>query len=631
MTSIGRFSLISETKYNPSIITFVIQLSNQNNDSNNTNHNSNFSKSGGVLTSKEFVQLWISKQMDIRHPRFHQMIINHHNHPYQSSKNQKQGDGHDHTIKNTIQNTKQQAQYLSFHPTDTTNIEQHIHESILPSHRKELQNIIAYNQIQTWDLSKSLWYVTIYNNSNTTNWNINYDCLINFNNTHDDSPTTIQIEKDMDMTTTTKITSSTSIDNNKNDSQYTPQIPPPTLLLFRGHHVLADGASMAAAFMDLFDEADTIRQQIYNTIQLYRKNRRRRNKHNTIFHWLWKRYIQLIRLCFGTIQSFVHVIRLTIHYMFIDHNPWKKIQQYYHNKQDNSTTNNQRVVSWSDVASVEQVKWVADTFSEQQYDDDKNNNQFSFQKVTVNDILISCVSAAMAKQLQFHRQQIHELMEINKTSSHKNNNDRTNKNEVVIPEQPYIHVAVPVHLKGGIVLPNESVGNNIGALVARVPCEIHDNNAQQMSDTRNTCLQRLHAVHTELNTIKRTPTALITFISAKVLSHITTWNILPSSWISKLYANANIGSMVVVSNNRGPATPVHIHGHEVESIYGFVPLPPGIPAGVVVMSYAGRINCTVSAEPWAIPDGDQFMIWILEEYLNLVDAAKHKTQQQIEK
>jgi hypothetical protein len=46
------------------------------------------------------------------------------------------------------------------------------------------------------------------------------------------------------------------------------------------------------------------------------------------------------------------------------------------------------------------------------------------------------------------------------------------------------------------------------------------------------------------------------------------------------------------------------------------------------MSYAGQVNCTVTAEQWAVPDGDQFMVWVLEEYLRLVQAAQTKELQQ---
>ena len=61
-------------------------------------------------------------------------------------------------------------------------------------------------------------------------------------------------------------------------------------------------------------------------------------------------------------------------------------------------------------------------------------------------------------------------------------------------------------------------------------------------------------------------------------------------------------------------------------MYGFVPLPPGVPIGVVVMSYAGNVNLTLTAEPWAVPDPDMFLSWILEEYLRLFLLAKQNSE-----
>jgi hypothetical protein len=307
------------------------------------------------------------------------------------------------------------------------------------------------------------------------------------------------------------------------------------------------------------------------------------------------------------------MFRLLYYQAFVDQNPWKIVEQESKIGQTSATAT--RVVSWSDVATVEQVKWVADTLSGDDGDVRKGKRKTTF-KITVNDVFIACVTAAMSKQLQYHRQRMQELL-------HK-----TTANTKVLHDQRFIHVAVPVHLKGGVVLPDESVSNCIGALVARVPCEMNDDESCPDNDRSvNNSVERLRAVSSELHTIKRTPTAIISYIMAKALSNITTMNIFPTSWMSYLYSNANAGSMVVVSNNRGPSMPVHIDGHKVESIAGFVPLPPGIPVGLVVMSYAGRINCALSAESWAVPDGDQFMLWILEEYLQLVNAAKLKQSQ----
>jgi hypothetical protein len=55
---------------------------------------------------------------------------------------------------------------------------------------------------------------------------------------------------------------------------------------------------------------------------------------------------------------------------------------------------------------------------------------------------------------------------------------------------------------------------------------------------------------------------------------------------------------------------VHMGGRRVESIYGFVPLPLGIPVGVVVSTYTGSMDLTVAAEPYAVPDADRFVSWV---------------------
>ena len=98
--------------------------------------------------------------------------------------------------------------------------------------------------------------------------------------------------------------------------------------------------------------------------------------------------------------------------------------------------------------------------------------------------------------------------------------------------------------------------------------------------------------------------------------------ILPASWVSRIFGQASAGATAVVTNVRGPTSALHYEGREVESIYGFIPIPPGVPIGVVVQSYNGRMTISLTAESWAVPDGDQFMAWVLEEYASLVEEAR---------
>ena len=105
---------------------------------------------------------------------------------------------------------------------------------------------------------------------------------------------------------------------------------------------------------------------------------------------------------------------------------------------------------------------------------------------------------------------------------------------------------------------------------------------------------------------------------------------LPGTWTSWIYANAHAGATAVVTNARGPPQ-MHLANRTVDAVYGFVPLPPGIPIGITVISYAGMIQLSVSADNWAVPDPDLFLSWILEEYLSLVKAAKSKQKKEEKK
>jgi len=80
---------------------------------------------------------------------------------------------------------------------------------------------------------------------------------------------------------------------------------------------------------------------------------------------------------------------------------------------------------------------------------------------------------------------------------------------------------------------------------------------------------------------------------------------------------------VVVSNVCVHNRKLHISGMTLESAAGFLPLPPGIPIGVVLQSYAGVVSLTENAKTkrWAVPDADKFLGWVLDEYGRLYEEA----------
>jgi hypothetical protein len=281
-------------------------------------------------------------------------------------------------------------------------------------------------------------------------------------------------------------------------------------------------------------------------------------------------------------------------------------------------------VSFVDAAApVDQVKWVARTLSG--------------SKATVNDVFVSCITAALSRQLEQHRRRI--LGESPPVSSSPSPSSppsssslKSQKGEEatasadLIPRQARVNISVPVHLSGGVILPGESLGNRLGAFVVRLPGEelLEPTSASASPQARSTSEERLREVHRELLRMKRTSTPILSHLMAKGLSLAA--HVLPSSWISFLYGRSHAGSTAVVTNVRGPPAAIHLGGRKVESFHGFVPLPPGVPVGVVVSSYDRRMTLTVTAEPWAIPDPDQFLAWVLEEYLTLLEAAVQRNR-----
>jgi hypothetical protein len=510
MTAIGHFSVLSETKFNPSIVTFFMTLK------------------GQPLTSKDFIALWKDRGMPAQHPRFHSVTDTHAVGYFQQ---------HQHAA---AENEESLDAYLDTHITETL-------APCTSQYRADLRARIQSLQTLQWPLTESLWHAYVGTSS---------------------SP------------------SATATATCEYPNQDTPT---ESIVLFRGHHALADGASMGAALLDLCDEAAAQKQQIRLVLAKRRPKGFWARMYRTMQRLLW--------LLTGSVQSVTHQLHLYVRQWW-DPDPWAVLK---HTAAAAAGKGNQdaaadRSISWSAAAPVDQAKWIATTLGG--------------SKTTINDVFCSCVTAALAKQLEWHR---------NYRAS-TSNSILDGNTLSILPRQEHMHVAVPVHLKGGIILPGESVSNQLGAFCVRLPGEV----TVESTSASNAATRRLQAVHQELYRVKRTPAAYFSHWSARALTQCM--HLLPASWAPVLFAKASAGAVAVVTNVRGAPTTVHMASREVQGIYGFVPLPPGIPVGVVVSSYAGNMSLTVTAEPWAVPDADRFMSWILEEYLVLLQEAKNKSK-----
>jgi hypothetical protein len=155
-------------------------------------------------------------------------------------------------------------------------------------------------------------------------------------------------------------------------------------------------------------------------------------------------------------------------------------------------------------------------------------------------------------------------------------------------------------LAGGIIPPGRGVGNLIGAFVAKIPCDLPYNSSSS---------KRFLSVHDSLLSSKSSPAPLLGYMMAKAISKF-----LPENVAVRIFKASSANAAVAITNSRGFQEKVHIGGRRVESIAGFLPLPPGLPVGVVIGSYGGEIHLSVNAETWAVPDSDKFLGWVLDEY-----------------
>lgn len=250
-----------------------------------------------------------------------------------------------------------------------------------------------------------------------------------------------------------------------------------------------------------------------------------------------------------------------------------------YNNDNTATTESSRSVSWCNAASVDEIKQIIKILS---------------PGSTINDVFVSCVSAAILQQMK------------------ENNIIKSNVKQVPLPHT--MNVVIPVHLTGGIIPPGESMGNRIGAMVVRIPGE---------NATNDAALDRLSNVSKSIKTLKSTPSAFLSYYLAKFFSNISSSD--NNTITQKIIQYSNANAICVISNVRGPTFPLHIQNKQIHSLVGFLPLPAGVPIGVVIQSYNGMLSLSVTtSDKDIIPDPDRFLKLVLMEYGKLYMEAKEK-------
>jgi len=330
-----------------------------------------------------------------------------------------------------------------------------------------------------------------------------------------------------------------------------------TIVVFRVHHALCDGVSLSVAMGDLCDEAKELDAIVAKRKREHKEKLRKRS--------ILQRCMDMFRLVVYYTSGSVYAIWLQAWRTFVSVNPFEQVMAA------RSEMDNTRASTWRYIDSLEGVKQTAKSIS---------------KTATVNDLAVACVTGALYRQLAEHEKEL-----------------KARGVELKIPN--HLNVVIPFHLHGGVIPRGETLGNKIGAFVTAIPAR-----------GGRSPVAWLKRVSRNLAEGKVTPAPLISWWVAKFFSNCT------PLWVSKRairYGNGH--ASVVVSNVRGFPITTHWNGKRLEHVAAFLPLPPGVPVGVVVQSHDGAFSFTVEAERKAIPDVNTFADWVVAEYTAMQGAA----------
>ena len=331
-----------------------------------------------------------------------------------------------------------------------------------------------------------------------------------------------------------------------------------TVALFRVHHVLCDGVSISVVVKDICDERDKLNTMLLDAVEKYKAHVKKMG--------VLKRAAGLIMYyIFGSIIA----LSLQLWHMLTSRNPFEEIVDVKKSK-----CSGHRSTCWKYLAKVDDAKAVAKSIG---------------HHTKLNDLFTALLSRALERQYE-------DLV------------SKSAQAHTTCPPK-YISIVVPVHLTGSI-LPGQSIGNKVGAFVARVPF----NPAKQLSS-----LSRLSKISKILSRAKRTPAPLISWFITALISKLGIVRVAQDSIV-----RANCHAVAVLSNVHGYPFEIHWRGMPVKNLCPFLPLPPKVPVGVLVTSYDGKIILSVeSADERVVPDTEVFLDYMLEEY----EAIKYEIAQ----
>lgn len=215
-------------------------------------------------------------------------------------------------------------------------------------------------------------------------------------------------------------------------------------------------------------------------------------------------------------------------------------------------------VAWSEPISLEDVKLVKNVMG-----------------ATVNDVLVAALTGSLRAYLLARGEQA---------------------------DGKEIRAMVPVNIRGMDASPE--LGNKFALVYLTLPVGVADT------------LDRLFAVKREMDAIKASPEALITY---QILSGVGRTPGELATLISRYFASK---ASAVLTNVPGPQQKLYFAGKRFETMVFWVPQSGSIGMGLSIYSYAGEVTIGVITDEKRVPDPDRIVQGFVDEFNRLLALAR---------
>lgn len=336
-------------------------------------------------------------------------------------------------------------------------------------------------------------------------------------------------------------------------------------MLFRVHHVIGDGTSIALICQTLCDGFTT--EKMLNNLKKEREEATGKEQANLIGRLKQYPVLKQVYMLFFGVFLILGCLR-TLYKWFIETlvgglDPPTLLNRYRNKISKTSSSEElpiiaggkKRVAYSSNKITVADAKAIGKPFG-----------------ATINDVLLCCLAGAI---------------------------DRYTESKGDAVSRCDVRVGIPVNIRTRLedfVTPS----NKFGFMICKLPLGMKEQE------------QRLTWIRKDTSWNKKLPESFFSNFVNFAIGKVT-----PVWLLKEFFKTMSKYQSLIVSNVQAVSEECAIEGSVINSILPFTPLPWGIGLGLMILSYNGTVNIALTTDENLIPDPEAIIEYILDEYNSL--------------